>query len=155
MNAFEKKGDIAHTGDTYPTSICCTVSRPRYAQFYSKDEFCLYNMFNHHFFDGEVGLSNPLFFSPLTFDLSLSCGLKLFPSIRCSCPNQASNQVLEAFLTEAEGQKVVMVADPPFGGLVKPLASSFSQITQTWKRMQSPGNNVPPKPKYISYILFL
>ncbi|CAL8377294.1 unnamed protein product [Gadus morhua 'NCC'] len=75
----------------------------RYAQFYSKDEFCLYNMFNHHFFDGE-----------------------------------ASNQVLEAFLTEAEGQKVVMVADPPFGGLVKPLASSFSQITQTWKRMQSP-----------------
>ncbi|XP_033465641.2 rRNA N(6)-adenosine-methyltransferase ZCCHC4 isoform X2 [Epinephelus lanceolatus] len=26
----------------------------RYAQFYSQDEFCLYNMFNHHFFDGET-----------------------------------------------------------------------------------------------------
>lgn len=26
----------------------------RYAQFYSQDEFCHYNMFNHHCFDGEV-----------------------------------------------------------------------------------------------------
>ena len=26
----------------------------RYAQFYSQDEFCHYNMFNHHFFDEEV-----------------------------------------------------------------------------------------------------
>uniref|UniRef100_A0A1A7WN14 Zinc finger, CCHC domain containing 4 n=1 Tax=Iconisemion striatum TaxID=60296 RepID=A0A1A7WN14_9TELE len=28
----------------------------RYAQFYSQDEFCHYNMFNHHFFGGEVGV---------------------------------------------------------------------------------------------------
>merc|ERR1719357_1913406 len=26
----------------------------RYAQFYSQDEFCHYNMFNHHFFNGEA-----------------------------------------------------------------------------------------------------
>lgn len=26
----------------------------RYAQFYTEDEFCHYNMFNHHCFDGEV-----------------------------------------------------------------------------------------------------
>ncbi|XP_061778461.1 rRNA N6-adenosine-methyltransferase ZCCHC4-like [Nerophis ophidion] len=26
----------------------------RYAQFYSQDEFCHYNMFNHHFFDSEA-----------------------------------------------------------------------------------------------------
>lgn len=74
----------------------------RYAQFYSQDEFCLYNMFNHHFFDGE-----------------------------------ASSAVLQAFLTECDGQKVVMVVDPPFGGLVKPLANSFSLISQTWGKLQS------------------
>ncbi|XP_068164429.1 rRNA N6-adenosine-methyltransferase ZCCHC4 isoform X2 [Antennarius striatus] len=74
----------------------------RYAQFYSREEFCHYNMFNHHFFDG--GASGP---------------------------------VLQAFLTESDGEKVVMVADPPFGGLVKPLANSFSLISRTWKKLQS------------------
>ncbi|XP_068455737.1 rRNA N6-adenosine-methyltransferase ZCCHC4 [Clinocottus analis] len=73
----------------------------RYAQFYSQDEFCHYNMFNHHFFDGEAA-------------------------------------ALQAFLTESEGQKAVMVADPPFGGLVKPLASSFSLLSQAWRQLQSP-----------------
>lgn len=72
----------------------------RYAQFYSQEDFCLYNMFNHHFFH----------------------------------PQAAA--VLQAFLG---GQKVVMVADPPFGGLVKPLANSFSQISQTWRKQQSSG----------------
>ena len=52
---------------------------------------------------------------------------------------QASSKVLQAFLTESDGDKVVMVADPPFGGLVKPLANSFSLISQTWRKLQSPG----------------
>ncbi|TNN26889.1 Zinc finger CCHC domain-containing protein 4 [Liparis tanakae] len=50
-----------------------------YAQFYKQDEFCHYNMFNHHFFDGE-----------------------------------ASGAVLQAFLAQGDGQKAVMVSDPPF-----------------------------------------
>uniref|UniRef100_UPI0037E9AA80 rRNA N6-adenosine-methyltransferase ZCCHC4 n=1 Tax=Semicossyphus pulcher TaxID=241346 RepID=UPI0037E9AA80 len=83
----------------------------RYAQFYSRDEFCHYNMFNHHFFDGE-----------------------------------ASSAVLQAFLAESEGQKVVMVADPPFGGLVKPLANSFSVISQTWRKLQSSGSSSADMP---------
>ncbi|XP_028998595.1 rRNA N6-adenosine-methyltransferase ZCCHC4 [Betta splendens] len=74
----------------------------RYAQFYSQEEFCHYNMFNHHFFGGE-----------------------------------ASRSALCSFLTETDGEKVVMVADPPFGGLVKPLAHSFSLISQTWRKLQS------------------
>uniref|UniRef100_A0A1A8BBG0 Zinc finger, CCHC domain containing 4 n=1 Tax=Nothobranchius kadleci TaxID=1051664 RepID=A0A1A8BBG0_NOTKA len=73
----------------------------RYAQFYSQNEFCHYNMFNHHFFGGE-----------------------------------ASSAVLKSFLKEVGEEKVVMVADPPFGGLVKPLANSFSLISQTWKDLQ-------------------
>ncbi|XP_038132377.1 rRNA N6-adenosine-methyltransferase ZCCHC4 [Cyprinodon tularosa] len=80
----------------------------RYAQFYAQDQFCHYNMFNHHFFGG-----------------------------------QASRTVLENFLEEVPGQKVVMVADPPFGGLVRPLANSFSLISQMWRRRrrQEPGDS--------------
>lgn len=52
---------------------------------------------------------------------------------------QASAAVLDAFLNELDGEKVVMVADPPFGGLVKPLANSFSMISQTWKNLQNSG----------------
>ncbi|KAM3590515.1 uncharacterized protein V6R79_010997 [Siganus canaliculatus] len=74
----------------------------RYAQFYSQEEFCHYNMFNHHFFDGE-----------------------------------ASSAALQAFLTDSHSQKAVMVADPPFGGLVKPLANSFSLMSQTWRKLQA------------------
>ncbi|XP_057711892.1 rRNA N6-adenosine-methyltransferase ZCCHC4 [Corythoichthys intestinalis] len=74
----------------------------RYGQFYSQNEFCHYNMFNHHFFD-----------------------------------SQTSSEVVRAFLRESNGEKAVMVADPPFGGLVKPLAKSFSRISQTWRELQS------------------
>ncbi|XP_022603597.1 zinc finger CCHC domain-containing protein 4 [Seriola dumerili] len=83
----------------------------RYAQFYSQDEFCHYNMFNHHFFGGE-----------------------------------ASSAVLQSFLRECDGEKVVMVADPPFGGLVKPLANTFSLISQTWRKLQSSDSSKADMP---------
>nr|XP_055032605.1 rRNA N6-adenosine-methyltransferase ZCCHC4 isoform X2 [Misgurnus anguillicaudatus]XP_055032606.1 rRNA N6-adenosine-methyltransferase ZCCHC4 isoform X2 [Misgurnus anguillicaudatus]XP_055032607.1 rRNA N6-adenosine-methyltransferase ZCCHC4 isoform X2 [Misgurnus anguillicaudatus] len=73
----------------------------RYCQFYGQDEFCHYNMFNHHFFNKEA----------VTF--------------------------YEEFLSEEGGDKVVMVTDPPFGGLVKPLANSFIRISMTWKKSQN------------------
>ncbi|NP_001107071.1 rRNA N6-adenosine-methyltransferase ZCCHC4 [Danio rerio] len=72
----------------------------RYCQFYGQDEFCRYNMFNHHFFDDEEAV-------------------KFF----------------QGFLQEEGGEKLVMITDPPFGGLVKPLANSFSQISMTWKNL--------------------
>ncbi|XP_061565864.1 rRNA N6-adenosine-methyltransferase ZCCHC4 [Cololabis saira] len=78
----------------------------RYAQFYSPEEFCHYNMFNNHFFAGESSVA-----------------------------------VLDHFLTEQDGEKVVLVADPPFGGLVKPLANTFSLISQRWRKLQSPGGD--------------
>nr|XP_057934203.1 rRNA N6-adenosine-methyltransferase ZCCHC4 isoform X2 [Doryrhamphus excisus] len=76
----------------------------RYAQFYTQDEFCHYNMFNHHFFGSE-----------------------------------APSAVLQAFLGQHDGDKAVMVADPPFGGLVRPLAHSFSTISRTWTTLQNPA----------------
>uniref|UniRef100_A0A8C1ZSD8 Zinc finger, CCHC domain containing 4 n=1 Tax=Cyprinus carpio TaxID=7962 RepID=A0A8C1ZSD8_CYPCA len=77
----------------------------RYCQFYGQDEFCRYNMFNHHFFDDEEAVT---FF--------------------------------QGFLREEEGAKVVMITDPPFGGLVKPLANSFSQMAITWKNQNKVSN---------------
>ncbi|XP_062859679.1 rRNA N6-adenosine-methyltransferase ZCCHC4 isoform X2 [Trichomycterus rosablanca] len=70
----------------------------RYSQFYEQDEFCHYNMFNHHFFNGEDAA-----------------------------------KVFRDFLS---GSKVVMVADPPFGGLVKLLGHTFSKISETWRALQ-------------------
>lgn len=51
---------------------------------------------------------------------------------------QASAALLQTFLSESEGGRAVLVADPPFGGLVKPLANSFSLISLVW-RSQNPG----------------
>lgn len=47
--------------------------------------------------------------------------------------------MFQDFLQEEEGRKVVMVTDPPFGGLVKPLAHSFRQISDTWRELQGTG----------------
>ncbi|XP_073502738.1 rRNA N(6)-adenosine-methyltransferase ZCCHC4 isoform X2 [Phyllobates terribilis] len=66
----------------------------RYSQFYGKNEFCHYNMFNHHFFGGE-----------------------------------AAENICQTFLQEDDGRGVIMVTDPPFGGLVEPLAFSFKRIS--------------------------
>ncbi|XP_036186346.1 rRNA N6-adenosine-methyltransferase ZCCHC4 isoform X4 [Myotis myotis] len=78
----------------------------RYSQFYMEDSFCHYNMFNHHFFDGEAAL-----------------------------------EVCRTFLQEDKGEGVIMVTDPPFGGLVEPLAVTFKKLIAMWKKGQSQDNN--------------
>ncbi|XP_077157617.1 rRNA N(6)-adenosine-methyltransferase ZCCHC4 [Paroedura picta] len=65
----------------------------RYSQFYTEEEFCHYNMFNHYFFGGEAA--------------------------RGTC---------QEFLQQEKGNEVIMVADPPFGGLVEALAFAFRQL---------------------------
>ncbi|XP_057880930.1 rRNA N6-adenosine-methyltransferase ZCCHC4 isoform X1 [Melospiza georgiana] len=70
----------------------------RYSQFYTEDEFCHYNMFNHHFFGGE-----------------------------------AARETCRKFLCEENGERVIMVTDPPFGGLVEALASSFKKLMAMWR----------------------
>lgn len=78
----------------------------RYSQFYGKDEFCHYNMFNHHFFGGE-----------------------------------AAQNICQKFLQEDDGQGVIMVTDPPFGGLVEPLAFSFKKMSDMWRTTSNTGNS--------------
>nr|XP_019599472.1 PREDICTED: zinc finger CCHC domain-containing protein 4 isoform X1 [Rhinolophus sinicus] len=81
----------------------------RYSQFYMEDSFCHYNMFNHHFFDGQAALA-----------------------------------VCRTFLQEDKGEGVIMVTDPPFGGLVEPLAVTFKKLIAMWKEGQSQDNKELP-----------
>ncbi|XP_024069449.2 rRNA N6-adenosine-methyltransferase ZCCHC4 [Terrapene carolina triunguis] len=73
----------------------------RYSQFYTEEDFCHYNMFNHYFFDGE-----------------------------------AAHEICRKFLHQEEGEGVILVTDPPFGGLVEPLAFSFKKLIATWRETQ-------------------
>eukprot|EP00062_Callorhinchus_milii_P004987 gi/632943978/ref/XP_007887249.1/ PREDICTED: zinc finger CCHC domain-containing protein 4 isoform X2 [Callorhinchus milii] len=78
----------------------------RYSQFYSQEEFCHYNMFNHYFFGGK------------------------FASEAC-----------QRFLCQPNGESVIMVTDPPFGGMVEALAHSFKKVVRLWKTSCDQAHN--------------
>ncbi|XP_048448482.1 rRNA N6-adenosine-methyltransferase ZCCHC4, partial [Rhincodon typus] len=42
-------------------------------------------------------------------------------------------ETFRTFLCQNKGESVVMVTDPPFGGLVEALAHSFKKIVGEWK----------------------
>nr|XP_014353958.1 PREDICTED: zinc finger CCHC domain-containing protein 4 [Latimeria chalumnae] len=81
----------------------------RYSQFYSEDEFCHYNMFNHYFFGGETAV-----------------------------------KVCRNFLRK--DSRVLMVTDPPFGGLVEPLAYSFKKLITIWRTTRDQVNSTEQLP---------
>nr|XP_009671621.1 PREDICTED: zinc finger CCHC domain-containing protein 4 isoform X3 [Struthio camelus australis] len=83
----------------------------RYSQFYTEDEFCHYNMFNHYFFGGE-----------------------------------AAHETCRQFFYQDKDEKVIMVTDPPFGGLVEALASSFKKLMAMWKETNKEGHNSQEMP---------
>ncbi|XP_069058258.1 rRNA N6-adenosine-methyltransferase ZCCHC4 isoform X1 [Pleurodeles waltl] len=78
----------------------------RYSQFYTDEEFCHYNMFNHHFFGGEE-----------------------------------AREICRNFLQLDNGEGVIMVTDPPFGGLVEPLAHSFKKLVAMWRLEPDEGTS--------------
>eukprot|EP00069_Balaena_mysticetus_P016801 bmy_02061T0 len=50
---------------------------------------------------------------------------------------KAALEVCRTFLQKDEGEGVIMVTDPPFGGLVEPLAVTFKKLIAMWKEGQS------------------
>lgn len=52
---------------------------------------------------------------------------------------QAALEVCRTFLQEDKGEGVIMVTDPPFGGLVEPLAVTFKKLIAMWKEGQNQG----------------
>ena len=72
-------------------------------QFYSEGEFCRYNMFNHHFFEGDPA-------------------------------QRVYRQFVGEGAGDAEGgNDLLVVIDPPFGGLVEVLAFTLQRITRDWR----------------------
>ncbi|XP_007168513.1 rRNA N6-adenosine-methyltransferase ZCCHC4 isoform X3 [Balaenoptera acutorostrata] len=54
---------------------------------------------------------------------------------------KAALEVCRTFLQKDEGEGVIMVTDPPFGGLVEPLAVTFKKLIAMWKEGQSQDNS--------------
>lgn len=71
-------------------------------QVYPRKQMCLYNMFNHYFFDSK------------------------------------GESILLSFLHDG-GKGVVLVSDPPFGGMVEPLVATFRKIEQSWQQNVETG----------------
>ncbi|KAM3831882.1 rRNA N(6)-adenosine-methyltransferase ZCCHC4 [Vipera latastei] len=53
---------------------------------------------------------------------------------------EAASRICEEFLQEDQGRQVVLVADPPFGGLVEALASSFQKLMAMWSSVGGAGS---------------
>ncbi|GAB6029288.1 rRNA N6-adenosine-methyltransferase zcchc4 [Chamberlinius hualienensis] len=87
--------------DTCFNSVLLDIDE-RLCQFYSPQQLVVYNMFNHHFFDGLTGKA-----------------------------------VYENFLKSATDKKFAIMIDPPFGGMVEPLAFTLSRIGQDWHSLNS------------------
>lgn len=52
---------------------------------------------------------------------------------------QAAHETCRKFLYEENGERVIMVTDPPFGGLVEALASSFKKLMAMWNETEKEG----------------
>ncbi|NP_001087167.1 rRNA N6-adenosine-methyltransferase ZCCHC4 [Xenopus laevis] len=57
---------------------------------------------------------------------------------------EAAKLVCQKFLQEEDGNGALLVTDPPFGGLVEPLAFSFKRLREMWKDSNPENaNNLP------------
>ncbi|XP_003773389.1 rRNA N6-adenosine-methyltransferase ZCCHC4 [Sarcophilus harrisii] len=54
---------------------------------------------------------------------------------------KAGFETCRKFLQEDKGVGLILVTDPPFGGLVEPLAVTFRKFMDMWGEHQSPDNN--------------
>ncbi|KAG8134807.1 hypothetical protein E2320_007895 [Naja naja] len=117
------------------------VGTPRYSQFYPKEDFCHYNMFNHYFFAGEVRASQVSCTFYQCSPQAGAAGVDLQKSSLLWALLQAASCVCEEFLQEDQGGPAVLVADPPFGGLVEALASSFQKLMAMWSPGGGAGNS--------------
>ncbi|KAH0616273.1 hypothetical protein JD844_027268 [Phrynosoma platyrhinos] len=56
----------------------------------------------------------------------------------------AAYEICQKFLKQDKGEDVVMVADPPFGGLVEALAFSFKKLIEMWRQTGDTTNKELP-----------
>ncbi|XP_068870419.1 rRNA N6-adenosine-methyltransferase ZCCHC4 isoform X2 [Aphelocoma coerulescens] len=61
---------------------------------------------------------------------------------------EAAHETCRKFLYEENGERVIMVTDPPFGGLVEALASSFKKLMAMWKETEKEGHDNKEMPVF-------
>lgn len=77
------------------------------------------------------------FFGPEQF-----CHYNIFNNYFFS--GKESKTVFKNFLQEAQDEKVVIVLDPPFGGLIDAISFSLKKINNLWQKGHNkPEENVP------------
>ncbi|XP_055981574.1 rRNA N6-adenosine-methyltransferase ZCCHC4 [Sorex fumeus] len=59
---------------------------------------------------------------------------------------KAALDICRTFLQEDNGEGVILVTDPPFGGLVEPLAATFKKFIAMWREGQSQENHLKELP---------
>lgn len=67
--------------------------------------------------------------------------------------NDKSEQVFSNFITEADDKHVAMVTDPPFGGLVEVLVSTFNRIIEMWKQKSNGDDRQLPVLWFFPYFM--
>lgn len=78
------------------------------------------------------------------FKVETSTVIGLLPETICLqfsnlCFLQAARETCRKFLCEENGERVIIVTDPPFGGLVEALASSFKKLMAMWRETEKEG----------------
>lgn len=61
---------------------------------------------------------------------------------------EAAHETCRKFLHQDNGERLIMVTDPPFGGLVEALASSFKKLMAMWKETEKEGPNNQEMPVF-------
>ncbi|XP_020848033.1 rRNA N(6)-adenosine-methyltransferase ZCCHC4 isoform X2 [Phascolarctos cinereus] len=61
---------------------------------------------------------------------------------------KAALEICRKFLKEDKGVELILVTDPPFGGLVESLAVTFRKFMDMWKEEQSTDNNSKELPLF-------
>ncbi|XP_041908891.1 rRNA N6-adenosine-methyltransferase ZCCHC4 isoform X1 [Corvus kubaryi] len=61
---------------------------------------------------------------------------------------EAARETCRKFLYEENGERVIMITDPPFGGLVEALASSFKKLMAMWKETEKEGHDNKEMPVF-------
>ncbi|XP_036620539.1 rRNA N6-adenosine-methyltransferase ZCCHC4 isoform X2 [Trichosurus vulpecula] len=61
---------------------------------------------------------------------------------------KAALEICRKFLQADKGVRLILVTDPPFGGLVEPLAVTFRKFMDMWREEQSPDNNSKELPLF-------
>lgn len=108
----------------------------RYANFYDCKQFCLYNMFNNHFF---VPSSRTIFEDFL----------------RNRLINYLNELTLINIQLNYSKEDILLITDPPFGGRIEPLAKTIRSIWNLYSTLLYKGKHKIDKDRSTFPVFFI